>query len=255
MSIEARAVDSDNFVRTGVPGVDELLDAKGIPKGNTIFVLGSPGSGKTIFALQYLVAGATQYRENGVYISLDEDISHIRSNSRTVGLDVESLEKQGKLALIDASPLRLSPPQIKVGEFAIGKREFTLVSLMDILKKQVQKIQAKRLVIDPIVALSLQYPDRVERRTALLDLMQVIAQIGCTSLLVTELTESGIDRTYQFEEYLAQGVIIMRRLQNPGGVVRFFGVEKMRGLNHDDQPHPYKIEQGGLVVYPDEIAL
>lgn len=246
-------MSQEDFVPTGIPGVDEVLGGKGLPRGYTIFVLGGPGSGKTTFGLQFLAQGAKKFGENGVYITLDEDIAYVKANARRLGLDIESLEKDGKLVLVDASPIRRMPGQLIVGEYRIGKREFTLVSLMDIIKTQVKKVNAKRLAIDPLVGLSLNFPDEVERRTAVLDLMQTLAETRCTSLLITELTESTMDRRYQFEEYLAQGVVLMRKLERANGVVRIFRVEKMRGLSHDDQPHPYKIEQGGITVYPTEI--
>ena len=127
--------------------------------------------------------------------------------------------------------------------------------LKDMIKPIVNKIGAKRLVLDPLTTLILQYPDENERRTAILDLMQAVASTGCTSMLISELTMSSLDREYQFEEYLAQGVIILRKILRPGGVLRIFSVEKMRGVDHDTQPHPYKIGSGGIEVYLSEIAL
>lgn len=248
-------MNQSDFVLTGVPGVDELLGGQGIPRGYAIFVLGGPGSGKTTFALQFLKEGADKFGENGVYVSLDEDVNYLRVNARRVGVDLEPLEKENKIVLIDSSPVRRLPGEIKLGELTIGRREFTLLSLIDIMKRNVSNIGAKRLIVDPVATLSIQFPNEVDRRTAVLDLMRGIAETGCTTLLISELAESSLDRTYQFEEYLAQGVIMMRKLVRPGGILRVFQVEKMRGLAHDDQPHPYKIEEGGIVVYPTEVAL
>jgi KaiC/GvpD/RAD55 family RecA-like ATPase len=248
-------MSQETYVRTGVPGVDELLEGKGLPQGYGIFVLGGPGSGKTTFALQFLYEGVRQFSENGVYISLDEDIAYVRVNARRLGLDIEGLERDNRLALVDASPIRKIPTQLVVGDYRIGKKEFTLASLTDMVKTHVKRVGAKRLVVDPLVSLTLQFPDEVERRVAILDLMQAIAETGCTSLLVSELSESASDRKYQFEEFLAQGVVIMRKIIMGNRTALVFQVEKMRGLSHDNQQRPYKIDKGGIFVYPKEKVL
>ncbi len=248
-------VERDEFARTGVKGVDEILANKGIPRSYVVFIIGSPGSGKTTLALQFLYNGAKEYGENGVYVSLDEEPDSLVKNAKAVGLDLAKLIKEDKLAIIDASPIRFLPGEVKLGDISVGKREFALISLIDAIKKNVERVGAKRLVVDPLATLILQYPDAAERRTAVLDLMQAIASTGCTTLLISELTTSSLYRKYQFEEFLAQGVLILRKILRPGGMLRIFTVEKMRGVDHDTQPHPYKIGDGGIEVYPSEIAL
>jgi circadian clock protein KaiC len=248
-------VSQGEYLQSGVPGVDDLLEGKGLPRGYNIFVLGSPGSGKTTFGLQFLHTGVTKFEENGIYISLDEDIPHVKTNAARIGFDFEPLERQNKVALVDASPIRRLPRQLVVDEYRIGKKDFTLDSLLDIVKTQVKRIDAKRLVIDPLVSLTLQFPDEVERRGAILDLMGGTWETGSTSLLISELAESGPDRRYQFEEFLAEGIILMRKRERVAAISREFTVEKMRGLAHDDQPRPYKILKGGIVVYPKETVL
>ncbi len=247
--------EREEFARTGVKGVDEVLANKGIPRSYVVFVIGSPGSGKTTLALQFLYNGVKEYGENGVYVSLDEEPDSLVKNAKAIGLDLSKLIKDDKLAIIDASPIRFLPGEVKLGDISVGKREFALISLVDAIKKNVERIGAKRLVVDPLATLILQYPDAAERRTAVLDLMQAIASTGCTTLLISELTTSSLYRKYQFEEFLAQGVLILRKILRPGGMLRIFTVEKMRGVDHDTQPHPYKIGEGGIEVYPSEIAL
>lgn len=247
--------EREEFARTGVKGVDEILANKGIPRSYVVFVIGSPGSGKTTLALQFLYNGVKDYGENGVYVSLDEEPDSLVKNAKAVGLDLSKMIKDDKIAIIDASPIRFLPGEVKLGDISVGKREFALISLIDAIKKNVERVGAKRLVVDPLATLILQYPDAAERRTAVLDLMQAIASTGCTTLLISELTTSSLYRKYQFEEFLAQGVLILRKILRPGGMLRIFTVEKMRGVDHDTQPHPYKIGDGGIEVYPSEIAL
>ncbi|MBI4258500.1 MAG: AAA family ATPase [Thaumarchaeota archaeon] len=244
-----------SYIQTGIKGVDDLLKQKGIPKGYVVFILGGPGSGKTTFALQFLHQGAVSFNEPGVYVTLDEGITQLKANALNFKLDFAALEKQRKISIIDACPIRRLPGEVKVGSLTIGKRDFSLISLIDMIKKNVKEIGAKRIVVDPLAIFTLQYPGEVERRTAVFDLMEGIADLGCTSLFVSELSEASIDRRYQFEEFIAQGVITMRKIVKPEGLIRVFTIEKMRGVDHDTQPHPYKIIDQGIEVYPNEISL
>jgi len=239
------------YAKTGIRGVDELLEGKGLPKGSLSYILGGPGSGKTTFGLQFLYAGAKKWNEPAIYVTMDEEIDKIKANAQKLGLDFEELEKEGKIAFIDIAPIRSLPG---VSE-TLGRSGFTLSSLLGAISTTCAELKAKRLVIDPIVSLTIQYPGRVERRNAVLELMQSLAATGCTCLLVTELSRTSIERPYQFEEFLAQGVMILRKINlSSGGMARVFHIEKMRGVNHDTQPHPYKIVQGGIEVYPSELA-
>ena len=190
------------YVLTGIKGVDEILANQGIPQGYTIFVIGSPGSGKTTLGWQFLVNGIKDHNENAVYVSLDESPEYLVKNAKSLGIDLQSLIDENKLVIVDTSPIRFIPGQVKMGDVSVGKREFALISLIDSIRKNVEKIGAKRLVIDPLATLILQYPDVIERRTAVLDLMQAVAGTGCTSLLISELTMSSLQRKYQFEEFL-----------------------------------------------------
>lgn len=247
--------DDRIFVKTGIKGVDEILANQGIPQGYIIFVIGSPGSGKTTLGWQFLVNGINNSNENAVYVSLDESPEYLIKNAKSLGINLQPLIDENKLIIVDASPIRFIPGQVQIGDVSVGKRDFALISLIDSIRQNVEKIGAKRLVIDPLATLVLQYPDIIERRTAVLDLMQSVASTGCTSLLISELAMSSLHRKYQFEEFLSHGVIILRKILRPGGVLRIFSVEKMRGVDHDTQPHPYKISTGGIEVYPSEIAL
>jgi len=105
-------------------------------------------------------------------------------------------------------------------------------------------------VVDPVTIFTLQYPDEVERIYAMRDLIRDLRQTGCTNLLISELRGTGWDREHQFEEYLAQGVVLLRTFLKGSRLVRVFQVEKMRGLAMDNQPRPYEISAKGIEVYP-----
>jgi KaiC/GvpD/RAD55 family RecA-like ATPase len=238
----------DDYASTGIPGVDKILAEKGIPKGHTILVSGGPGSGKTTFAIQFLYMGATQHNESGVYVTLDEEPSDIRKNMLKYGWDLKKLEDEKKLVLINVSPVRVAASE--TGLIQIGMKEFRLIKLLEAIKQGIKDVNAERVVIDPITIFTLQYPEEVERRYAMRDLLRDLRQTGCTNLMISELRGTGWEREHQFEEYLTQGVILLRTFLKDGRLVRVFQAEKMRGLAIDNQPRPYEISAKGVEVYP-----
>jgi len=214
---------SDDYTSTGITGADKILGEKGIPRGHSILVAGGPGSGKTTFAMQFLYKGATEYDEPGIYISLDE--------------------------FINVSPVRVTSSE-KAGLIQLGMKEFKLIKLLEAIREGIDGVQARRVVIDPITIFTLQYPDEVERIYAMRDLIADFRKTGCTNLLISELRGTGLEREHQFEEYLAQGVILLRTVMKDDKYTRMFQVEKMRGLEVDNQPRPYNITTSGIEVYP-----
>jgi len=238
----------EDYVPTGIPGVDKILAEKGIPKGHTILVSGGPGSGKTTFAIQFLYIGATQHNESGVYVTLDEEPGDIRKNMLNYGWDMKRLEDEKKLVFINVSPVRVTPSE--TGLIQIGMKEFRLIKLLEAIKRGVKEVNAKRVVVDPITIFTLQYPNEVERIYAMRDLLRDLRQNGCTNLMISELRGTGWEREHQFEEYLTQGVILLRTFLKGSRMVRVFQAEKMRGLAIDNQPRPYEITAKGIEVYP-----
>jgi len=239
---------ASNYVPTGIPGVDKILGDRGIPRGHTILVCGGPGSGKTTFAVQFLYKGATEHEEPGIYVSLDEDPEDVKRNMSNFGWDLDELEREKRLAFVNVSPVRVAPTG-KLGLIQLGMKEFKLVKLLEAVRQSVEEIQAKRLVIDPVTMFMLQYPDEIDRMYALKDLIADFRKTGCTNLLISELRGTGLEREHQFEEYLAQGVILLRTVVKDDKLSRVFQVEKMRGLAVDNQPRPYEITSGGIEVY------
>ncbi|MFN2213531.1 MAG: RAD55 family ATPase [Anaerolineales bacterium] len=238
------------YVLSGIAGVDQLLNGKGIPKGHTVLISGGPGSGKTTFGIQFIYQGATKFDDPGLYVTLDEDPEEIKKNMVAFGWDLDSLEKEIKLIFVNVSPVR-SRSSEKAGLMQIGMKEFKLVKLLEAIKQGINEIQAKRVVIDPVTMFMLQYPDETERIHAMKDLIVELRKTDCTHLMISELRGTGLEREYQFEEYLSQGVILLRTIPKSNQLVRMFQIEKMRGIDADTQPHPYEISEQGIEVYPD----
>jgi KaiC/GvpD/RAD55 family RecA-like ATPase len=241
-------------IPTGIEGLDKMLNG-GLPSGRCILVCGGPGAGKTILSTEFLRYGAVRCDEPGLYVSLDEDVSQLKEDMAGFGWDLEKLVKKGKLAIVDASPIRCIPGDVKIGDLSVGKRDFSLVSLIEVIKRNVKKINAKRVVIDPITALTFQYSDVSERRTAILDFVEALSSLGTSNLVTTELRSVTLEREIRAEEFLAHGVILLHVFVSEREIVRGIQIEKMRGIDHDNQIRPYKITENGIEVFPQEEPL
>lgn len=247
--------NKSELTRTGIPGLDELLGG-GIPKRHVVSVFGGPGAGKTTFSLQFLYSGVTLYDEPGIYVSLDESPQDIKKNLAAFSWNLEDLEKKEKLLLLDASLFKRLSRVMKIPKDKLTTTEkgYSLLTLSNLIKGTVEKVGAKRVVIDPMSTFIFQYPDLNERRLAILDLLTSIrTQIDCTSLIVMDLRTTTLEREYQIEEYLTQGTILLQTLTQPEtGLTRVVLVEKMRGIEHDTQPRPYIITKQGIQVFARE---
>src|SRR5713101_9062952 len=235
-------------VKTGIPGLDALLDG-GFPAGKVVLILGEPGTGKTILSSQYLHWGASQTDEKGVYVGMNEPKPRFIMEMNALGMDFAQLEKDNKFSYVDATEVRRIPEQAKVGRIPVGGRELGLVNLIDLVQEGIDKLSPKRVVVDSISDLVFRFPQIEERRPAVLDIVEVLKSTGTTCLLTSELPTTGEDRVLQPEEYLAEGVILMRILRKG---VRTLQVLKMRGSKVDTTPRPYVIKNTGLEVYATE---
>jgi circadian clock protein KaiC len=242
-------------VPTGIPGFDVMIGG-GFPLGRVVLILGEPGAGKTILCSQFLMNGLTRFGENGIYVSMDESKGHYAREMATFGWDFSSAEKQEHFSFVDASPIRSLPNEIKVGKLAIGRQDFSLISLLEAIKSSASRVRARRVVVDTISLFLSQFPNVNENRKALLDLVDALSETGATCLLTAELSRIGLKgRSIQLEEYLAHGVVVMQTIHTGRTMDRTIQVEKMRETQIDRQPRPYKITERGIEVYSKESVI
>jgi len=241
-------------VSSGVKGLDEILEG-GFPKARTILIVGSPGSGKTILALQFLRAGALK-GERSIYVTFDERPEQVKENMSGFSWDLDRLEGEGKIMFVDATPFRrmkavsTSEHEGRAGILVQDALpEITLRALVETVRRLAEEEDVTRLVVDPITSLSVRYQSPIKRRRAMLMLFDALSSTGATCIVTSELRTSMLTRKFQLEEYLSQGVVLMRTGIHEGIVVRAVQVEKMRGIAHDTQLRPYTIGQNGVEVF------
>lgn len=240
-------------VHTGVEGLDELVSG-GFPKGRVVLVLGGPGAGKTILASQFLWKGISQYGENGILVSLDENKNHFYEEMKKFGWDFEKAEEEGKFFFIDATRISrvaiLKEKMLKEETSSLRGKQLQIDRLIEELQAKIQEIGAKRIVLDTLASLFYRFMDPIERRTAGVDLIEALSDLGATTIVTTELSYLGLERNLMDEEFLVHGVIMMQTLFGGGTTTRALQVEKMRGANVNPNLVPYTIDKNGIEVFP-----
>jgi len=233
-------------VFTGVKGLDKMLGG-GFPKGRVILVCGGPGAGKTILSLQYLIANAER-GEPGVYVTFEEPINLIKQNVKSFGWNLERLEREDHLRVLNFC---MVPYGDSLVLFETEKQHRTGVSIIKEIGKAINEIDARHVVLDPITSITLQQTHAHKKRHAIGQLFGSLRKTGCTSLLTmeTEPTPGG----FYMEKFLADGVIILEKfIDKKFKLIRALRIEKMRGIQHDDQPRRYEITDNGMIVYHTE---
>ncbi|RLG77738.1 MAG: KaiC domain-containing protein [Thermoprotei archaeon] len=234
-------------VKTGIPGMDELLNG-GIPKRNVVLISGGPGTGKTIFSQQFLFNGLLN-GEPSVYVALEEHPVQVRRNMEEFGWDVRKYEKEGLFAIVDAFTGG-------IGEAA--KREQYVVTtvddfgeFIDVVKQALKDLKAERVVIDSVSTLYITKPSVA--RGILMNLKRILAGLGATSLLVSQVsvTERGFGGPGV--EHAVDGIIRLDLDEIKGELKRSLIIWKMRGTRHDMRRHPFDITDKGIIVYPDKV--
>jgi len=241
-------------IATGISGLDELVDG-GFPEGRVILVIGGPGSGKTIMCSQFLYKGIYENQENAVFVSLDESKDHFYSEMQKFGWDFRKAEEERKFAFIDATRMSrvamLKEKLYKEETRSLRGKQLSIDKLIEDLQAKIHTIKGKRVTVDTLAALVHRFPDPIERRTAVVDLIESLSDLGVTSLVTTELGYLGLERNVLEEEFLVHGVIMMQTLFSGGTTTRAIQVEKMREAKVNPSLVPYSIDQNGVEVFPN----
>jgi KaiC/GvpD/RAD55 family RecA-like ATPase len=220
---------------TGIDGLDPLIGG-GFPRGSLILLDGEPGTGKTIFASRFLCHGATEHDENGIYVSFLEGKKTLIENlSGFCDQDYAKLDKEGKFRILD---------------LVTTKEEGISVSLESILD-EVHTLKAKRLVIDSFSAMAQAFKEPIDSRIVLHTILsRMVRHAGCTTLLIVENPIGAKGLGLGIEEFVADGVITLRRRKIDGRLARRIEITKLRGTRIESPSHPFTLEGGPHVIPP-----
>ncbi len=240
-------------IKTGIPGMDDLLNG-GFPKRNAILLSGGPGTGKTIFSQQFLIVGALKYNEPGIYVTLEEHPAQVRRdmsafNWYDVGkIDIRKLEEEKKIAIIDAFTAGIGRYAEREKYVVSDPTDITL--LADVIREAIKDINAQRAVIDSVSTLYLTKPSLA--RNIVLQLKKVLAGLGVTAILVSQVSATERGFGGPGVEHAADGIIRLDLDEVGGELKRSLIVWKMRGSSHSMRRHPFDITDKGIIIYPDK---
>jgi circadian clock protein KaiC len=225
--------------RTGIQGLDEITDG-GLPKGRPTLVCGSAGCGKTLLAMEFLVRGAVQFNEPGVFMSFEENSEELTKNVSSLGFDLEALVKKKKIVLdyvyIERSEIE------ETGEY-------DLEGLFIRLGHAIKSIGAKRVAIDTIEALFSGLPNPNILRAELRRLFRYLKEQGVTAIITGEKGEGTLTR-HGLEEYVADCVIMLDHRVTEQISTRRLRIVKYRGSIHGTNEYPFLIDESGFSVLP-----
>lgn len=222
-------------LKTGLSGLDEMLFG-GIPKASTVVVMGSFGTGKTTFGLQFLNQGLAE-GEKGIYVSLEEDKESILADAEAHGWDLRSKLEAKQLEIV-----KLEPTDAKV----------TIQRIKSELPDFIKKFGASRIVVDSVSLLNLLFDNDHDRRSNLFNLSQMVKKTGATLVMTAEVKDDNPFASRDgLIEYVADGVISLRYLEllDRNELMLSMRIIKMRRTEHSRKITPYSITSKGLEVH------
>jgi len=228
---------------TGIQGFD-LISEGGLPRHRATLIAGTAGSAKTVFATQFLAAGIEQQREPGVFVTFEDGVADIRRNMLGFGWDIARWEKEGTWAFVDASPVPDEPTPV-VGAFDLS-------GLLARIEHAVKKVKAKRVSLDSLNALFVQFPEHQVLRAEMFRITTTLKRLGVTVVFTGERTEDyGEVTRFGIEEFVADNVVILRNLLENERRRRTVEILKMRGAPHQRGEFPFTISpHDGIIVIP-----
>ena len=226
-------------IPSGIKGFDDITGG-GLPKGRPSLISGGPGCGKTLFAMEFIVRGITDYNESGVFVAFEETINDLKKNFTSMGFDLDDLVLRKKLVLdhiaIDRSEIE------ETGEYDLEGLFIRLGSMID-------EVGAKRVTIDTLEALFSGFGNEAILRSELRRLFLWLKDRGVTAVVTGERGDRTITK-YGLEEYVADCVITLdHRIMNQIATRRL-RIVKYRGSIHGTDEYPFLISSDGISVLP-----
>lgn len=234
---------------TGIAGFDDVSQG-GLPEDSVTLVAGTAGSGKTVFALQFLAEGVRQFGQPGVFVTFGEPARKLRWFIGEFGWEVPAWELDGRWTFIDATP---NPDEKGT---VVGGR-FDLTVLLNGISEAVERTGAKRVAIDSLNVLFARFDDSDAVRDGLIRMAARLERLGVTAIMTIARDEES-DRLTQLgvEEYVADNMVILRNVLEEETRRRTLEVLKFRGTQHRQGEFPFAItREQGIAVIPLNVQL
>ena len=229
---------------TGIQGLDDILGG-GLPRGNMILISGTVGTGKTTLCLEFLVRGAEQ-GERSLFLSVTEASNKLIQNLSTFEFFRPDLVAEGKLVFVDIP--------VVYEKLGLDREELTaedLDLLILTIRGLVQELGAKRVVLDSLTSVCYRIRREERIRDFMLKLSQALAELECTTLLVSEVGPSpGRLSLYGVEEAIVDGVILLGNTRRQGDIIRVLQIVKMRGTSHSRAQYVIELTPIGMLMAP-----
>ena len=224
---------------TGIAGFDEITTG-GLPHGRTTLLVGGPGSGKTIFAVQFLAHGADVYEEAGIFVAFEESPKRLVENLRSFGWKLDELQ-QKKLFFLDAQPM---PGMIQAGSFDLS-------GLLAGLSAKIKKMGAVRIVFDALDIVLALLPDAATRRFEINRLHQWLLDNQMTALITAKAggeDTSSVGQQFGFLQFMVDCSVVLNHRVDMGVSQRNLRVQKYRGSSFNEDESPFVIGKNGFNV-------
>jgi len=224
---------------TGIRGLDDITFG-GLPKGRPTLIAGGPGSGKTLLGMEFLVRGAKDYNEPGIFVAFEETAEELIKNVASLGFDLTKLSKEKKL-IIDF--IRVERSEIE------ETGEYDLEGLFIRLNYSIEAIGAKRVVLDTIESLFSGLSNQSILRAELRRLFRWLKEKGVTTIITAERGTNELTR-YGLEEYVSDAVIVLDHRVTGQISTRRLRIVKYRGSLHGTNEYPFIIDEKGISIMP-----
>ncbi len=226
---------------TGIAGFDEITGG-GLPHGRTTLLVGGPGSGKTILALQFLVHGAQECKDPGIFVAFEESSTRIVANAESFGWKLAELRRRKKLFFMDAQPL---PDLVQSGDFDLG-------GMLAALGAQAKAMSARRIVFDALDVVLALLPDQVAKRREIYRLHEWLLARELTGIITLKAggdEPNSISRQpFGFMQFMVDCAVILNHSVVHGVSQRSLRVQKYRGSSFDENESPFLIGKRGFEV-------
>ena len=223
---------------TGIKGFDEVTEG-GLPKNRIILISGGAGSGKTLFGIDFLINGALNYNENGVFMSFEETPDELYKDVASLNLDLKVLVSQKKIAL----------EHVVLERKDVQEKDFNLEGLLIRLEHAIESVNAKRVVLDSIESLFAGITDNGILRLEIKRLFGWLKEKQVTAIVTGEPGQDSYTH-HGMEQYISDCIILLDNRVDEEVSVRRIRVVKYRGSNHGTNEYPFVIDDDGLSVIP-----